>query len=331
MKNKILSDEELSNLREKHRELKIKREADKIKSVYLSGIGWTNKDISQALLLDEDTISNYFKKYKSSGIPGLLDDNYSGGASYLGEKEIYKLKLYLEENLFRNTGEAIKYIKDTFQVEYGNRGMANLLNSIGYVYKKTKTIPGKANPELQQEFIEKYEELVENKGNNPIYFLDATHPQHNVENGYAWIEKSFDWIIPSNTGRKRLNINGALNIETKDSVFLFEEKINVESVLRIFKELENRNPDADCIYVICDNASYHHSRIAKEYVEKSRIKMVFLPPYSPNLNIIERLWKFFKKKVVSYYYSEFSEFKMACADFFQNLHGPCCQNNLIQP
>ena len=104
MRNKILSDEELSNLREKHRQLKIKREADKIKSVYLSGIGWTNKDISQALLLDEDTISNYFKKYKSSGIPGLLDDNYSGGASYLGEKEIYKLKLYLEENLFRNTG-----------------------------------------------------------------------------------------------------------------------------------------------------------------------------------------------------------------------------------
>ena len=98
------------------------------------------------------------------------------------------------------------------------------------------------------------------------------------------------------------------------------QAINVESVLRIFKELENRNHDADCIYVICDNASYYHSRIAKEYVEKSRIKMVFLPPYSPNLNIIERLWKFFKKKVVSYYYSEFSEFKMACADFFQNLH-----------
>jgi len=71
--------------------------------------------------------------------------------------------------------------------------------------------------------------------------------------------------------------------------------------------------------VICDNARYYRSRLIKDYLEKSTVNLVFLPPYSPNLNLIERYWKCFKKMVLyGIYYETFSEFKRACDDFFAN-------------
>ena len=76
---------------------------------------------------------------------------------------------------------------------------------------------------------------------------------------------------------------------------------------------------ATWIYVICDNARYYRSKAVQAYLKTSRIKLVFLPPYAPNLNLIERLWKFFKKQVLyNRYYETFAEFKAACEAFFSN-------------
>ena len=75
------------------------------------------------------------------------------------------------------------------------------------------------------------------------------------------------------------------------------------------------------LYVILDNAKYYRSQIVTDFLEKhQRIQFVFLPPYSPNLNIIERLWKFFKKKTTyNKYYEKFSVFKEKCLNFFDNI------------
>jgi len=73
--------------------------------------------------------------------------------------------------------------------------------------------------------------------------------------------------------------------------------------------------------VICDNARYYRSKAVQEYLETSRIKLVFLPPYAPNLNLIERFWKFLKKNVLyNRYYETFDEFREACETFFKNPH-----------
>jgi len=73
--------------------------------------------------------------------------------------------------------------------------------------------------------------------------------------------------------------------------------------------------------VICDNARYYRSKAVQEYLETSRIKLVFLPPYAPNLNLIERFWEFLKKNVLyNRYYETFDEFREACETFFKNPH-----------
>jgi len=80
----------------------------------------------------------------------------------------------------------------------------------------------------------------------------------------------------------------------------FDDTINTESTIALFEQLEQLNVLAVCIYVICDNARYYRSKAVREYLKTSRIELVFLPPYSPNLNHIEQLWKFFKMALAQY-------------------------------
>ena len=98
----------------------------------------------------------------------------------------------------------------------------------------------------------------------------------------------------------------------------FDDTVNAESTIALLERLERLNPSATCIHVICDNARYYRSKAVKAYLQTSRIELVFQPPYAPNLNLIERFWKFFKKKVLyQQYYETFKEFRAACKKFFR--------------
>ena len=100
----------------------------------------------------------------------------------------------------------------------------------------------------------------------------------------------------------------------------FDDTIDAESTIALLKQMEHANPVAKRIIVICDNARYYKSRVVAEYLQTSRIELVFLPPYSPNLNLIERFWKFFKRQVLyNRYYETFDQFKRACKGFFADL------------
>ncbi len=75
------------------------------------------------------------------------------------------------------------------------------------------------------------------------------------------------------------------------------------------------------LFVISDNAKYYRSKLVAEYLSRNkRIKLIFLPSYSPNLNLIERLWKFYKKEILyDTYYEKFIDFKNATIAFFENI------------
>ncbi|MDE1461808.1 IS630 family transposase, partial [Spartinivicinus poritis] len=118
----------------------------------------------------------------------------------------------------------------------------------------------------------------------------------------------------------RYNIHGAMNAETLETVALFsEDNVNADSTIDLFNYLESVYPQAKTIYVIADNARYHYSVTVQDWLKTSRIKLVFLPAYSPELNLIERLWRVFRKNVLyNRYYEKYNTFKKACENFFRN-------------
>jgi transposase len=319
MKDYKLSREKIAELERFHRSLRDKRQADRIKAVIALSRGWSATQVAEILLFDEKTSRHYFESYQQGGIQLLLDDHYSGAKSKLDKHQMSELEGYLEEHIFTDAKSVIAYIYKQYKVRYSLSGVTDLLHRLGFSYKKPAHVPGKQDPARQQAFLEEYEQLRASKGDNdPIYFADATHPQHNSIPSYGWIKKGQEKELKANCGRQRLNINGAINIETFESTTGFYDTINAQAAIDLFTKIEAKHPDADAIYIIVDNARYYRSSLLKEHVEGRKIKLIFLPPYSPNLNLIERYWKFFKKKILNNrYYETFEEFKLACKSFFR--------------
>jgi transposase len=100
-----------------------------------------------------------------------------------------------------------------------------------------------------------------------------------------------------------------------------EATVNETTTIRLFEKCLEKYPQKDKITIYLDNASYHKSKLVKEFVEKNpKINLSYLPPYSPNLNLIERLWKFANENVVNLkYYHDFKHFKEQMLHFYNNI------------
>lgn len=319
----FLTGEQVKILKLTHKTIKDKKLADRIKAVLSLNAGFEYSYIAAILLLDEVTLRRYVEKYQEKGIEGLLEYRYTGGQTRLSLTQEQELKTYLKDHTKRTAKEVAAYVFETYEFRYSVIGITKLLHRLGFAYKKPKVIPGKANREKQVEFLKKYTEIKSSlKKNDQVYFLDSTHPTHNTKPSYGWIlkGKENDKFVKTNSGRQRINLSGALNLKNHTALVLEEETINYRVTLKLLKKLRNKQPTGK-IYLILDNASYYHKEEVKTWVKKHRrFKLVFLPSYSPNLNLIERLWRFFHQKITwNHYFETFEEFRSTSLKFFKNL------------
>ncbi len=317
----FLTEDEKRKLRETHHSERFRRYADKIKAVLMLNEGFSYEQTATLLMLDEMTIRRYEKEYKEQGIKGLLECRYFGSTGFLSITEEEELTTHLKTDIYQTVKEVVAYVARKYHKTYSTEGMTHLLHRLHFVYKKTKVIPGKLNREKQEEFKKDYLELKNGKyGKGKIYFVDASHPQHNNMPFYGWIYKGETKTIKSNSGRSRLNLNGALNLENMDITILSEKTINTHSMMRLILTIEEKQTEGEIFFVV-DNASYNHSYELQLFLtDHPRVHLKYLPAYSPNLNIIERLWKFFHSKHHDAYFEKFKEFETAVLSFFQNIH-----------
>ena len=317
--NITLSDDEKTILKKTHKGLKDKRGADKIKCIILLSDGYTYQQIEQILLFDEKTIKRYRDTYVAKGILELIKTNYLGGVSELSAEKMQELSEHVENNLYSTSKEVCDYVFKKYGTHYSPNGMTHLLKRLDFSHKKTKLISEKADINKQIEFVEKYKQLRKDlKETEKIYFMDGVHPTHNVIQGRAWIKKGKEKEISCNTGRQRVNLNGVYSPIDQEIIVREDETISSDSTIRLFKQIEAKHPELTKILIVRDNAKYYVSKAVQLYLKTSKIIYVPLPTYSPNLNIIERLWKFFKQKVLyNKYYPDFIQFKKAVLDFFE--------------
>jgi transposase len=320
----ILTEEQVVGLKQAHKQTREKRLADRIKAILYLHYGLSYAEIAKLLLFDEVTIRRYLKQFKEKGIDGLLESRYTGGKSRLSLLQETALRQYFKEQTPQTATEVVAYIHKTYDISYSVIGVTKLLHRLGFVYKKPKVVPCKADRGEQESFLALYKETKKQLGNNDgLYFLDATHPTHNTTLSYGWIlkGKKNDKYVKTTSGRKRLNLNGALNVSDNTAIVLEEKTINTDATIHLLEAIRQKQKRGK-VYVVLDNASHHHARLVRRWMlHHSRFKLLFLPAYSPNLNLIERLWRFFHQKVTyNHYFETFGEFKDTTLTFFKNLN-----------
>ncbi len=146
---------------------------------------------------------------------------------------------------------------------YTLSGMTALLHRLGSVYKQAPLEPGKhPSPDDQQACVANYEQLKADRAQDDvIYCVDAVHPQHHPIMGCGWIKRGQEPTIPSNTGRQRLHIQGAINSAKLSAEVRLDDTINAASTIALLQQLAAANPAADRSSVICDNARYYQAKL----------------------------------------------------------------------
>lgn len=314
----FLSDQEKQQLKLQHKKERDKRICDRIKAILLYDDGWTPQEIAKVLLITDEAIRNHISDYKA--LKKLNPEN-GGSNEKLSTVQAFQLEAHLEKYSYLYVKDIVSYVEITFGVSYTISGMRSWLKKHKFSYKKPAVVPGKADEQQQQKWIEEYAKLKASlPENETICFMDGVHPTHNVQPAYGWIKKGVRKEIPSNTGRARINLSGIIDI-INHFVFVQEDKmLNAQATISFFQKIEEHYPDKKKIHIFCDNARYYRNKEVKRYLKTSKIVLHFLPPYSPNLNPIERLWKWMKERIIyNIYYPEFEEFKMAIMGFFSAL------------
>jgi transposase len=314
---------EREKLISQHRKEKDRRTGDRIKAILMSDSGWTFKDIAKALLLDQETISRHVKEYIEEQ---KLSIKTGGSESKLSIEQATELVKHLENVTYLKVSDICIYIEEKYNISYTVSGMTSWLKLNGFSYKKPKGTPSKADPIAQEEFVVKYKALLEDlPKNEPILFTDGVHPTMATKITYGWIKTGHNKPIETTGSKTRINILGGINLDTMKITVKSYDTINQDSVIDYFAKLREIYPKNDNpkIHIIADRGSYNTSKKTKEAAEKQNIILHFLPPYSPNLNPIERLWKVmneysrnnqffktakeFKEKINHFFYKTWNE------------------------
>jgi transposase len=184
---------------------------------------------------------------------------------------------------------------------------------LGLGYRKARGVPAKADPAAQGQFLaDTLQPLLTQAaaGRRKVFFAGAAHFVRGGFLAYLWC--LVRWVVPTGSGRQRYGVLGALDAVTRTLVRETTDGTVTEVTAgRLLLKVRAAFPTGP-ITVVWDNARYQHTALVRVAAAFARIDLVYLPPYSPNLNLIERLWKFVKRRALyGRYHPTFADFQAA--------------------
>lgn len=211
--------------------------------------------IAKVLLLDDDTIRTWHPLYQEDGIEGLASFGYEGSACRLSDEQQDKLTTWISETLPRTTREIGAWIKRECGIAYqGRSGLIALLHRLGMEHRKPKAVSRKLDPEKQAAFIKAYEDLLNRLADDEaVLFGDAVHPTHAVRLVGCWAPKDTKIAVPQPSGRQRLNIHGAIDLETGETRMLDVATVNAASTIILLTAIEAMYPSKRLIHLFADS------------------------------------------------------------------------------
>ena len=284
--------------------------------------GMSCEAIAKVLFLDDDTIRKWYRLYEEGGIEELAGFGYQGSECHLTAAQQEQLKAWIGETLPRTTRQVGAWIEREFGIVYQSRsGLIALLHRLGMEHRKPQAVSSKLDEAKQKAFIEAYHALQNGlPDDEAVMFADAVHPTHAARPTGCWAPKETKVAIDQTSGRKRLNIHGAIDLETGKTRMLEMVTVDAMSTIALLMAIEALYPAMRLIHVFLDQAKYHHAKMVREWLAQPgrRIKLHFIPTYCPHLNPIECLWGLMHKTVThNKCYAKYNDFCGAMLGFLR--------------
>jgi transposase len=265
--------------------------------------GMTEFEIAHLLGVCERTVRNWLRLYRQKGLDALCTLHYKGDPGELTSSQAEQLKAEIQTGRFRCARQVREWIQATFGIACSLSSTKRLLEHLGCSFHKTTGFLFKAHRDKQEEFVQKYEADRPSEGEaTRRHFVDACHPVWGLDLVYScWLLHGQRLLVGIGGGRKGLNILGAYSPQGEEYLDLRVPKgtISAAQVIELLTKMRQRHPETTKFILYLDNARYQHARAVREWVEAEKAHGVefvldFLPAYSPNLNLIDRLWKFLR-------------------------------------
>ena len=299
------------------------RLARRANALVLLDDGMSCAAVARVLLLDGDTIRAWRRLYERDGIDGLAGFGSGGSACRLNLEQQEKLKAWVAEVLPRTAREVGSWIEAEFSMSYeGRSGLIALLHRLGMAHRKPRSVPRKMDPVKQEAFIKAYNDLLNGLSDDEaVLFGDAVQPTHAVRPAGCWGPKDVQIAVDQTSARDRLNIHGAIDLETGTTRMIDVETVNALSTIRLLEEIEAAYPKKRRIHVFLDNAKYHKAVMVRAWLARPECRIIlhFIPAYCPHLDPIERLWGLMHKNIThNKCYQKFKDFRTAILDFLRD-------------
>jgi transposase len=301
----------------------------------LSALLWLNKgysfeEVAELLDVCPRTVKNWVAFYQAGGVERLCSLDYQGDPGTLSRAQLDQLKQEVATGRFKCAAQVCEWVETAFGRRFSASGMRKLLKRVGCSFHKASAFLFKADQDKQKEFVAEYEQdkqKVQQAGWRR-YFLDGVHPLWGLEViFYCWLLAGQRLEVGVGGGRKRLNILGAYCPDDQEYLDrrYTDKNLNAQSVIELFTLMMVKHPETKHFRIYLDNARYQHACLLKEWIAQTKkekgvtFDLKHLPAYSPNLNLIERLWKFLRKEALQRWHPTFEDMQKAVADVLDNL------------
>ncbi|MFC5702303.1 IS630 family transposase [Cohnella faecalis] len=281
--------------------------------VRLSLLGYSQLQIATIIGRSERTVSTYLQCYHESGLDTLQIKFAPGRREQLSKEQQDRLKQTIIDAVPHEVGFTAKfswtleliceYINRKYEISYSIRGASKLMQRLSMSYTKPTYTLAAANKEKQSEFVETtFPRLkkLENGEIDHLLFEDEAMIRDYQALQHTWFAKGKQRGIKPTGNHRGVKLFSTVDYGTGQIVWQEDEEYTAEKFLAFLKVVMKAYPEGNIVMVL-DNARAHHAKLLKPFLEEQqgRLQLVFLPPYSPELNIVEGLWKWLKSDVVN--------------------------------
>ncbi len=322
MKPIALDQKQRQEIEKRRRQTHDKRIYARLSAVLWVAEGRTRTEVAALLDISLRQLGDWLRIFRNKGLEELTTLHYYGDPGKLTPHQVQQLKDEVAKGRFHSSRQIRDWLESTWGVKYSSSGVKDLLYRIGVSYHTVSGFLWKADPEKQKQFVRKvrrHRREVKRAGapRTRRYYVDACHPIWGLDLVFhCWLLVGQRFLVGMGSGRKRLNILGAYCPDDHEYIDLrlTRDNINGEQFINFLRLLRAAHPETEKFILYVDGARYYRKAIVQEWLRRHpEFRLVPIPAYSPNVNLIERLWKFVKKAALSQWHKTFEAMQAAVA------------------